>query len=268
MHVYAPDVLVSPPPILVAIHYCTGSGPTFFNNTEFRTLADRYGFIVIYPSATRSGQCFDVSSSQALRRNGGSDPVGIMSMVTYVIQSYGANANRVYVTGASSGAMMTNVMLGNYPDVFKAGAAFMGVPHSCFATTDGSMWNTQCANGQRIMTPQQWGDLARNAFPGYGGARPRMQLWHGTNDTTLRYPNFGEEIKQWTNVLGLRKRRRSLTRRSRVGRASGLAARVSAHRSRPSASTAWATACLLPDRPPWPFSSSGRKALKMFMKCW
>ena len=203
MHVYAPDVRVSPAPILVAVHYCTGSGPAFFNGTEFRTLADRYGFIVIYPSATRSGQCFDVSSPQALRRGGGSDPVGIMSMVTYVIQSYGANANRVYVTGASSGAMMTNVLLGDYPDVFKAGAAFMGVPHSCFATTDGSMWNSQCANGQRIMTPQQWGDLARAAFPGYTGARPRMQLWHGTADATLRYPNFGEEIKQWTNVLGV-----------------------------------------------------------------
>ena len=203
MHVYAPDTLASPPPILVAIHYCTGSGPAFFNGTEFRTLADRYGFIVIYPSATRSGQCFDVSSAQALRRNGGSDPVGINSMVTYVIQSYGANASRVYVTGASSGAMMTNVMIGNYPDVFKAGAAFMGVPHSCFATTDGSMWNSQCSGGQRIMTAQQWGDLARAAFPGYTGARPRMQLWHGTNDTTLQYPNFGEEIKQWTNVLGL-----------------------------------------------------------------
>ena len=203
MHVYAPDNRPVPPPILVAIHYCTGTGPAFFNGTEFRTLADQYGFIVIYPSATRSGQCFDVSSAQALRRNGGSDPVGIMSMVTYAIQSYGANASRVYVTGASSGAMMTNVMLGNYPDVFKAGAAFMGVPHSCFATTDGSMWNSQCANGQRIMTAQQWGDLARNAFPGYTGARPRMQLFHGTNDTTLRYPNFGEEIKQWTNVLGV-----------------------------------------------------------------
>jgi len=203
MHVYAPDVRVSPPPILVAVHYCTGSGPAFFNGTEFRTLADRYGFIVIYPSATRSGQCFDVSSAQALRRNGGSDPVGIKSMVDYVISSYGANAQRVYVTGASSGAMMTNVLIGNYPDVFKAGAAFMGVPHSCFATTDGSMWNSQCANGQRIMSAQQWGDLARAAFPGYTGSRPRMQLFHGTTDTTLRYPNFGEEIKQWTNVLGL-----------------------------------------------------------------
>ena len=30
-----------------------------------------------------------------------------------------------------------------------------------------------------------------------------MQLWHGTTDTTLVYPNFGEEIKQWTNVLGV-----------------------------------------------------------------
>jgi cellulase/cellobiase CelA1 len=30
-----------------------------------------------------------------------------------------------------------------------------------------------------------------------------MQLWHGTADTTLHYPNFGEEIKQWTNVLGV-----------------------------------------------------------------
>ena len=30
-----------------------------------------------------------------------------------------------------------------------------------------------------------------------------MQLWHGTTDTTLAYPNFGEEIKQWTNLHGL-----------------------------------------------------------------
>jgi len=30
-----------------------------------------------------------------------------------------------------------------------------------------------------------------------------MQLWHGTADTTLNYANFGEEIKQWTNVLGV-----------------------------------------------------------------
>jgi acetylxylan esterase len=203
MHLYVPDGVGSRPPVLLAVHYCTGSGPAFYSGTEFASLADRYKFIVIYPSATRSGSCFDVSSPQALRHDGGSDPVGLVSMVKYVQQHNGGDPDRTYVTGASSGAMMTNVLLGDYPDVFKAGAAFMGVPFACFATTDGSSWNSACANGQITKTPQQWGDLVRAAYPGYAGARPRMQLWHGTEDGTLRYPNFQEEIKQWTNVLGL-----------------------------------------------------------------
>jgi len=93
------------------------------------------------PVVLTHARCWDVSSSQALTRNGGSDPVGIMSMITYAEQHYGGNPNRVYVTGASSGAMMTNVMLGDYPDVFKAGAAFMGVPFGCFFTGTVDGWN-------------------------------------------------------------------------------------------------------------------------------
>ncbi|MGI5479579.1 extracellular catalytic domain type 1 short-chain-length polyhydroxyalkanoate depolymerase [Streptomyces lavendofoliae] len=203
MHLYVPDTVRPRPAVLVAVHYCTGSGPAFHAGTEFATLADRYGFIVVYPSATRSGNCFDVSSPQALRRDGGSDPVGIRSMIEHVRQHHGADPARTYVTGASSGAMMTNVLLGNYPDVFRAGAAFMGVPHSCFATTDGSGWNSACANGTVDRTPRVWGDLVRAAHPGYQGPRPRTQIWHGTEDSTLRYPNFAEQIDQWTDVHGV-----------------------------------------------------------------
>jgi acetylxylan esterase len=202
-YLYVPDSAGAHPPILVALHQCTQSGPAFYAGTEFASLANQYGFIVIYPSATRSGGCWDVSSSAALTRGGGSDPEGIMSMVTYTEQHYGGDPSQVYVTGASSGAMMTNVLLGDYPDVFKAGAAFMGVPFGCFAGPGVAVWNSACADGQISMTPQQWGDLVRNADPGYAGPRPRMQLWHGTADTTLNYNNFGEEIKQWTNVLGV-----------------------------------------------------------------
>jgi len=203
MYIYVPDNVVPDPPILVALHQCTGSGPEFYSSTEFASLASQYGFIVIYPSVTRSGSCWDVSSSQALTRNGGSDPVGIMSMITYTEQHYGGNPNQVYVTGASSGAMMTNVMLGDYPDVFKAGAAFMGVPFGCFFTGTVDGWNSACADGQISMTPQAWGNMVRNADPGYTGPRPRVQLWHGTADTTLNYANLGQEIGQWTNVLGV-----------------------------------------------------------------
>lgn len=203
MYEYVPDTVRPNPAVLVAIHYCTGTGPGFFAGTEFASLANQYGFIVIYPDANVSGQCFDVSSPQALRHDGGSDPTSIAAMVHYAIQQHGADASRVYVTGASSGAMTTEVMLGDYPDLFKAGAAFMGVPFGCFATTDGSGWNSACANGQISKTAQAWGDQVRGAFPGYTGPRPRVQLWHGTTDATLNYNNFGEGIKQWTNVLGV-----------------------------------------------------------------
>lgn len=203
MHLYVPDRVATRPAVLVASHYCTGSGQAYYSGTEFASLADRYGFIVIYPTATRSGSCFDVSSSQALTHNGGSDPVGVVSMVNYVLQRYSGDASRVFAVGSSSGAMLTNVLLGAYPDVFAGGAAFAGVPFACFATTDGSSWNSTCSSGQLIRTAQEWGNLVRAAYPGYSGPRPRMQLWHGTNDDTLRYPNFNEGIKQWTNVHGL-----------------------------------------------------------------
>jgi poly(hydroxyalkanoate) depolymerase family esterase len=204
MYVYRPDGLPAHPALVVAVHYCTGSGPAFYSGTQFASLADRYKYIVIYPSSTNADKCFDVSSPAALKRNGGSDPVGIMSMVTYAEQNYGVDTSRIYATGASSGAMMTNVLLGDYPDVFKAGAAFAGVPYTCFATGSASnRWNSDCAGGKITKTAQTWGDLVRANNPGYNGPWPRVQLWHGTADTTLSYNNFGEEIKQWTNVNGL-----------------------------------------------------------------
>jgi len=204
MYLYVPNSVKANPSILLALHGCQGSGPYLYSSTDFGSLADQYGFIVIYPSTNPGGSCWDVSSSQALTRNGGSDPVRLMSMITYTEQHYGGNPNAVYVTGESSGGMMTNVMLADYPDVFKAGAAFMGVPYHCFYTGTVRGWNGPCAGGQVSMTAQQWGDLVRNdAYPGYTGPRPRVQLWHGTADTTLNYNNLGEEIKQWTNVLGV-----------------------------------------------------------------
>jgi poly(hydroxyalkanoate) depolymerase family esterase len=207
MHVYAPDSRPASPAIVVAMHGCGGSGPGFYSGSEFASLADRYGFVVIYPTATQQagfGNCFDTWSDAAKRRGGGSDPVSIVSMVSYVERQYGGDPNRVYATGSSSGGMMTNEMLALYPDVFKAGAAFMGVPFGCFANAaDYAPGNSQCTTGQLDLTPQQWGDKVRTAYPGYSGARPRMQLWHGTADTLVPYSRLNEEIEQWTNVFGL-----------------------------------------------------------------
>lgn len=205
MYVYAPDRVAARPAMLVMVHYCGGSASAVHNGNgrDYVTAADRLGYVIVYPEATRDGRCFDVSTANALRRNGGSDSTGITSMVSHARQRYNADPARIVVAGFSSGAMMTNVLAAQYPDVFSAGSAFSGVPAGCFATTNGSLWNSQCSSGNLLKSPQQWGDQARAMYPGYTGRYPRMQLWHGTTDTTLAYPNFGEALDQWTNLHGV-----------------------------------------------------------------
>lgn len=154
MFVYKPAKLASPPPLIIAMHYCTGTAQAYFSGTQYANLADTHGFIVIYPNAPDSGGCWDVHTNATLTHNAGGDSLGIASMVRYAITNYGVDASRVFATGTSSGAMMTNVLMGAYPDLFAAGSAFSGVPYGCFEGPD--LWNSQCATGQLIKTPQQW----------------------------------------------------------------------------------------------------------------
>jgi len=204
MWIYVPDKLASKPAIVVAIHYCTGTAQAYYNGTPYARFADQYGFIVIYPSSPYSGTCWDVSSKSALTNNGGGDSNSIANMVTYTIQKYNADASRVFVTGSSSGAMMTNVMCAAYPNLFQAATVYSGVAAGCFVSTSGQVdgWNASCAQGMVITTQQHWADVARAMDPGYSGSRPRIQIYHGSADRTLYPQNYNETIKQWTGVFG------------------------------------------------------------------
>lgn len=204
MHIYVPDSVQTQPGILVAMHGCGGSGPGFYQSSEFASLADQYGFVVVYPTSTDKIGCFDNFSDASKLRGAGSDAESIVSMVRYAQEHYNGDASRVFATGSSSGGMMTNALLALYPDVFAAGAAFMGVPFGCFPNeADYLAPNSVCANGDNSKTPQEWGDLARSAYPAYTGPFPRMQVWHGTDDTLVNYKNLQMEVDQWTNLHGL-----------------------------------------------------------------
>ncbi|KAG9230993.1 putative Acetylxylan esterase A [Amylocarpus encephaloides] len=206
MYIYVPSKKLTPAPIVVAIHYCTGTGPGYFSGSRYATLADTKGFIVIYPSSPSSGGCWDVSSKTSLTHDAGGDSKTIVNMVDYAVKNYGGDRDRVFATGSSSGAMMTNVLAGAYPDVFKAGSVYSGVPDGCFYVSSATAgmatpgWNNECANGRSVKTAQQWGDLTRSYYPGYQGSYPKMLIWHGSSDYTLGYGNYQETLKQWSNI--------------------------------------------------------------------
>lgn len=107
MYIYVPAKLADSPPIIVAIHYCTGTANAYYTGSPYAQLADQKGFIVIYPESPYSGTCWDVSSKGALTHDGGGDSNSIANMVTYTLDKYKGDASKVFVTGSSSGAMMT-----------------------------------------------------------------------------------------------------------------------------------------------------------------
>jgi acetylxylan esterase len=49
----------------------------------------------------------NTASKSALTHNGGGDSNSIANMVTYALNQYKGDASKVFVTGSSSGAMMT-----------------------------------------------------------------------------------------------------------------------------------------------------------------
>jgi acetylxylan esterase len=93
-------------------------------------------------------------------------------------------------------------MVSTYPDLFQAAIVYAGVPAGCFYTNSVNGWNSQCSGGTFIQTAQQWAKTVFDMYPGYTGARPRMQIYHGSADTTLRPQNYAETIKQWSGVFG------------------------------------------------------------------
>ncbi|GAW25100.1 putative esterase lipase protein [Rosellinia necatrix] len=202
-YIYVPDRLAARPAILVNPHWCHGDAQACYAGSQYAAMASRYGFIVIYPdSPNAADKCWDVSSDATLRHGAGGDSLGIVSMVRWALDRYGGDPARVFVTGVSSGAMMTSTLVGAYPDVFAAGSAFAGVPFGCFAGDGYGVWSDACATGKVTHTPAEWAALVRAAYPGYGGWRPKMQIFHGTVDETLNYKNFEEEVKEWNAVFG------------------------------------------------------------------
>lgn len=107
MYIYVPDKLATKPAIIVAIHHCAGTAQIYYAGTPYAQLADEKGFIVIYPESPYNYTCWDVSSEAALTHDGDGDSNSIANMVHYTLEKYKGDPTKVFVTGSSSGAMMT-----------------------------------------------------------------------------------------------------------------------------------------------------------------
>ena len=199
---YRPDGLPSGAPVVVQLHGCTQDAATYFAGSGWRTLADRHGFALVLAqqsTANNSNRCFNWFEAGDTARGQG-EAASIASMVGHAITAYGSDRSRVYVTGLSAGGAMTAVMLAAYPDLFAGGSINAGLPYRCATSVVAAF---SCMNPGVDKSPAAWGDLARGAYAGWSGTRPKVAIWQGQSDTTVAPLNGGELRDQFTNVLGV-----------------------------------------------------------------
>ncbi|KAJ4320952.1 hypothetical protein N0V94_003128 [Neodidymelliopsis sp. IMI 364377] len=111
MNINVPTKLAQNPAVILALHGCFGTGELYAAQTTYNTLSEQKGFITIFPSSKRDSNCWEVNTAKGLSRNAGGDNQGLVSMINYTISKYSADPTKVFVTGSSSGCMMTNVLM-------------------------------------------------------------------------------------------------------------------------------------------------------------
>jgi poly(hydroxyalkanoate) depolymerase family esterase len=203
MYEYVPQNLPSGRPLVVVLHGCTQSAAAM-ENAGWNKLADQYSFAVLYPQQSSSNNpvsCFNWAGEYGDTANlvrGQGENQSIISMIDTMQTTHGIDASKVYIVGFSAGAAFTSVMLATWPDRFAAAAILEGIPYRCATSVNGAY---SCQSPGVTKTPAEWGDLVRGAHA-FTGARPRVQIWEGTSDTTVVPANQTELVKQWTNVFG------------------------------------------------------------------
>lgn len=202
MFTYVPAGLASGAPLVVAMHGCTESASVYSTQTEWGNLADRFQFAVVFPeqqTANNSSRCFNWFQPGDIARDQG-EALSIKQMVDTMKSTRGSDPARIFATGMSAGGLMTEVMMAAYPDVFAGGGVNSGGPYQCATSLPAT---SACQQGNVSRTPQQWGDLVRNAFPGFAGPFPRLVAFHGSTDSTVAPADLQQSVDQWSNVLGI-----------------------------------------------------------------
>ena len=106
--IYIPSIYDhnSPTPILFAFHGFGGYNQYFINTADFRTLADQFNFIAVYPQGLVCGDGTTWNTHPPGGDNKCSqDDIGFFGALLYEISgNYNIDASKVFLTGYSNGA--------------------------------------------------------------------------------------------------------------------------------------------------------------------
>jgi poly(hydroxyalkanoate) depolymerase family esterase len=195
--------LSKPVPMVVMLHGCTQSPDDFAAGTRMNALADRHGFLVVYPAqaANANGsKCWNWFRSEDQNRDRG-EPSLIAGITREVASIYRVDARRIFVAGLSAGAAMAVTLGVIYPELYAGVGAHSGLPYG--AAHDMPSALSAMKSGRKL--PGTANPLAALTAgrPQVGGGVPTI-VFHGDNDHTVDVRNGAAIVEQATRRVGER----------------------------------------------------------------
>ena len=197
---YAPRDLIKPCPLVVVLHGCTQTAQDYDEGSGWSKLAKACEFAVLFPEQQRSNnahRCFNWFRPADTERGTG-EPLSIAQMIDTMIELYGVDRGRVFITGLSAGGAMTSVMLARYPEKFAGGAILAGLPHGAAASALEAFQQMRAHSS----SPRTGGGSIREAST-HDAGWPTISIWHGTADSVVNESNADAILRQWLEVHGL-----------------------------------------------------------------
>lgn len=175
-----------PMPLVVMLHGCTQDAEDFAAGTQMNALADKLGFVVLYPiqaiedNPSKCWNWFRPGDQQA----GKGEPSIIAGMAREVIATHGIDPRRVYIAGLSAGGAMAAVLIQRYPELFAAAGVHSGLPAGSAHDLPSALGAMKGGKGIGRSRP--------GAVPPASATRP-MIVFHGDADHTV-HPSNGSRL--------------------------------------------------------------------------
>ncbi len=118
-----------PLPLIVMLHGCGQSSTDFARGTGMNTLAEEFGFLVLYPDQARDAhhyRCWNWYKRGDQARGAG-EPALLADMTRQIIADCNTDPAKVYVAGLSAGAAAALILATGYPDIFAAVGVHSGL---------------------------------------------------------------------------------------------------------------------------------------------
>jgi poly(hydroxyalkanoate) depolymerase family esterase len=188
-------------PLLVMLHGCGQDAAAFARATRMNTLADRRGFVVLYPEqdkASNSSQCWNWFSSDNFVRGGGE--LGIITgMIEKVRAEMPIDAGRIGVAGFSAGAALATDLAACHSDLFSLAVMSAGLEFKAASSlTEAYLAMVQTPSLDLKTTAPE---AARCTGP--GARMTKLLLIQGKSDSTVNPKNAGRIVEQFTIVNDL-----------------------------------------------------------------